>query len=107
MSKCVTSERRCEIWNLIHEEAAAAAAAAAAVVMAVVVVEGGLLQAVLKGKPALASDAPARRGKGETPANRSSIGGQISATRRERRQKERMSRRGSLQVGTDETSGQR
>lgn len=27
MSKCVTSERCCEIWNLIHEEAAAAAAA--------------------------------------------------------------------------------
>lgn len=26
MSKCVTSERCCEIWNLIHEEAAAAAA---------------------------------------------------------------------------------
>lgn len=25
MSKCVTSERCCEIWNLIHEEAAAAA----------------------------------------------------------------------------------
>lgn len=27
MSKCVTSERCCEIWNLIHEEAAAAALA--------------------------------------------------------------------------------
>lgn len=47
MSKCVTSERCCEIWNLIHEEAAAAVAAAVAAA------EGGLLQAVLKGNPQL------------------------------------------------------
>lgn len=43
MSKCVTSERCCEIWNLIHEEAAAA----------LVERGGGLLQAVLKGNPRL------------------------------------------------------